>query len=217
MFFPLLWVIVNAFQEPGSLPVLRPGQVLKGDIQDHDSLVETEFLLQKRGDAPVLGQTFLIQIGESGPYHIDLRSWFFDAYLVLRDEEGRLLAEDDDGLIGLHSRIVTQLKQGRSYRVDACALHGDRGAFELRLEPGIPSGLSPQEEAAANFEDGKVCLKATEEAKGSESPEVATILDALAQAYQDQGLLEEARPLFERALAIREKVLGPEDPQTATA
>ena len=33
--------------------------------------------------------------------------------------------------------------------------------------------------------------------------------------YQNEGKYEEAEPLFQRALTIREKVLGPEHPHTA--
>ena len=39
----------------------------------------------------------------------------------------------------------------------------------------------------------------------------------LAGLLRDQGDLAGARPLFERALAIREKVLGPEHPHTIRA
>ena len=45
----------------------------------------------------------------------------------------------------------------------------------------------------------------------------ATSLNNLARLLQDQGDLAGARPLFERALAIREKALGPEHPDTATS
>ena len=44
----------------------------------------------------------------------------------------------------------------------------------------------------------------------------ATDLANLAELYRDQDRPAEAEPLFERALAIREKVLGPEHPDTKT-
>jgi tetratricopeptide (TPR) repeat protein len=50
-----------------------------------------------------------------------------------------------------------------------------------------------------------------------EDPSAAVILDNLATVLEDQGALAEARPLFERALAIREQQLGPEHPDTATS
>ena len=52
---------------------------------------------------------------------------------------------------------------------------------------------------------------------GPEHPDTATSLNNLAVLLQAQGDLAGARPLFERALAIREKVLGAEHPDTATS
>ncbi len=40
-------------------------------------------------------------------------------------------------------------------------------------------------------------------------------LSSLAKLYQRQGKYAEAQPLFQRALAIREKALGPEHPNVA--
>ena len=48
-------------------------------------------------------------------------------------------------------------------------------------------------------------------------PDTATSLNNLAVLLQAQGDLAGARPLYERALAIREKVLGAEHPDTATS
>jgi tetratricopeptide (TPR) repeat protein len=44
---------------------------------------------------------------------------------------------------------------------------------------------------------------------------VATSLNNLALLYYAQGKYEEALPLYKRALAIREKVLGPGHPDVA--
>ena len=46
-------------------------------------------------------------------------------------------------------------------------------------------------------------------------PEAARLLDRTARYLQDAGRYEEAEPLCERALAIREKTLGPEHPGTS--
>jgi tetratricopeptide (TPR) repeat protein len=45
---------------------------------------------------------------------------------------------------------------------------------------------------------------------------VATSLDNLANLYYAQGKYAEAEPLYQRALGIREKALGPEHPNVAT-
>ncbi len=49
---------------------------------------------------------------------------------------------------------------------------------------------------------------------GRNTPRFATDLNNLALLYRDQGKYAEAEPLYKRALAIREKALGPEHPQT---
>ena len=41
-------------------------------------------------------------------------------------------------------------------------------------------------------------------------------LNNLAGLYDDQGRYAEAEPLYKRALAIREKALGPDHPDVAT-
>ena len=48
---------------------------------------------------------------------------------------------------------------------------------------------------------------------GPEHPDTATDLNNLALLLLYQGDLAAARPLYERALAIREKVLGAEQPE----
>jgi len=45
----------------------------------------------------------------------------------------------------------------------------------------------------------------------------ATALNNLAGLYQDQDRTAEAEPLYQRSLAIREKVLGPDHPLVGTA
>jgi hypothetical protein len=50
---------------------------------------------------------------------------------------------------------------------------------------------------------------------GPDHSDTATSLNNLARLLQEQGELAAARPLLERALAIREKVLGPEHPNAA--
>jgi len=46
---------------------------------------------------------------------------------------------------------------------------------------------------------------------------VATSLNNLATLYYAQGQFDDAEALFQRALAIWEKVLGPEHPDVATS
>jgi hypothetical protein len=48
--------------------------------------------------------------------------------------------------------------------------------------------------------------------QGPEHPDTASSLDNLALLLKEQGNLAAARPLFERALAVREKALAPSIP-----
>jgi tetratricopeptide (TPR) repeat protein len=53
------------------------------------------------------------------------------------------------------------------------------------------------------------------EAFGPQDPRLATSLNNLAALYYAQGKLQEALPLLQRSLAIREKALGPDHPDVA--
>ena len=51
---------------------------------------------------------------------------------------------------------------------------------------------------------------------GPDHPDTATSLNDLAELYNSQEKYAGAEPLLQRALAIREKVLGPRHPDTQT-
>ena len=55
----------------------------------------------------------------------------------------------------------------------------------------------------------------TEMVKAAAAAECAHLLNRAGRYFRLRGAYSEARPLYERALAIREKVLGPEHPDTA--
>ena len=64
----------------------------------------------------------------------------------------------------------------------------------------------------------KLFLAALKEAEqfGEQDPRFAASLNNLAELYRAQGKYAQAEPLYQRALAIREKALGPEHPNVAT-
>ena len=64
----------------------------------------------------------------------------------------------------------------------------------------------------------RLFFSAPKEAKGlsQQGPRLATTLNNLVGLYLKQGKYEEAEPLYQRALAIDEKALGPEYPDTAS-
>lgn len=143
---------------------LVPGEPASGTIVDEDPVIRTEILLERYRNAPVLGQTFALQVERGGPHCIDMWGYGFDAYLVLRDADGKVLAEDDDGMAGTDARLVLDLEAGKPYRLEVCALHGQRGRYEVELYAGKPDpshALTWSEEAIAQriaqvFEADKV-------------------------------------------------------------
>ena len=60
-----------------------------------------------------------------------------------------------------------------------------------------------------------VALKQAEKF-GEQDARLATSLNNLASLYQDQGNYPQVEPLYNRALAMREKVLRPDHPDVAT-
>ena len=61
----------------------------------------------------------------------------------------------------------------------------------------------------------KKALEVAEKNVGPHHPDVATILNNLAELYVTQGRHTQAEPLYKRALAIVGKTLGPDHPSVA--
>ena len=55
-----------------------------------------------------------------------------------------------------------------------------------------------------------------EKARGRRYPDLATAVNNLASNYRAEGRYADAELLYKRALAIREKTLGPDHPSLAT-
>jgi CHAT domain-containing protein/tetratricopeptide (TPR) repeat protein len=210
-----LLFVLAASQESELPSLLVLSETLEVEITNAAPQVHTPNLDANFTNAPTVGIEFTIVVDQSGPYHIDLRSYDFDAYLTLRDASGALLAEDDDGLISVHSRLVANLEQSAEYKLTACALHGVRGRLQLSLRAGRPKALSTSEKARLDLAESRAALAHVEMNLGPDHLNTATSLNNLATLLESMGKYTEARTLFERSLAIREAQLGPDHPSTA--
>ncbi len=199
------------------LPALRVGETFNGEISENDPIVKTEILKTHYSHDPTRGKVYRIQVEESGPYHVDMKSYFFDAYLVLRSADGTVVSEDDDGLISTHARIVAELEFGKIYQVEICALHGMMGPFEVVLRKGAAKEISPVERSRLEVEDARENVRRLEAVCGPDDPEVAVSLGNLAGLLEDRGMYAEARPLYERCLEMLENTFGPDHPDVATS
>ena len=211
MFLNLILLAAALLQEPRELPRLEVGTSIEGEITDEAHEVHTPTL--DGGNyvgKPTLGSMYRIQVERSGPYYVDLHSHCFDAYMVLRDANETIVAEDDDGLILSHARIVIELEASVEYRLSACALHGSRGPYELILRPGGPPMMAVEERRAAEDADSQAQLELLERMHGPSSLELALALHNASNTLQKSGRFAEADPLCRRALTIRERALGTE-------
>ncbi len=215
---PLLCAAAPHPQEPPELLRLEAGRPLavEGEIVEGDGPIHTELLDARSDELPAAGRIYRIEVEESGPWHVELRSYSFDAYLVLRDPGGEDLAEDDDGLLWTHARLALErVEAGRTYHLAVCATNGGRGSFEMALRPGAPPALSPRELALADLQDAERGARAIEERSGPASEALGDALERLGIAHLGSGSHEPARIALERSLAIREEVCGPGAVETA--
>jgi CHAT domain-containing protein/tetratricopeptide (TPR) repeat protein len=203
-------LVLLAFQDPGAAPLLVAGEPLEAEIGATAPEVHTPRLDANYTSARTAGFECRLVVEASGTYRIDLRSYDFDAYLVVRDGAGELIGEDDDGLIFTHARLAVELEGGAEYRVTACALHGGGGSFRLDLAAGAPVALTPVEKAHLELEEARAALAHAESTLGPDHLETVLKLNGLAFLLYSAGDYGEAKEVYARALAIREAQLGPE-------
>ena len=196
--------------------VLRPGDALEGTIEATDPVILTD-ALGRLSEDPVRGKTYRLEPTESGPFRVELRSHFFDAYLVVRSLGGETLFEDDNGLLRTHSRVTISGTASGPFLVDVGALHGGTGQFQVRVIEGLGEPLSPSDREEREITDVRESVDAWARVFGRVHPTTAMRLNYLASLVSKQGRHQEARPLYEEALRIMEAAEGPDHPNTATS
>ena len=87
--------------------------------------------------------TYRVSVEGTGRVRIDLTSTGADSYLYLLTQDGRRIADDDDGGAGLNARIERDLEPG-VYLIEATTVGGrDRGAADFRLTVSRVRGCEP--------------------------------------------------------------------------
>ena len=196
---------------------LRVGETLAIEVSDSALVVETDQLRANYTTAPTVGRDLVLRIEERGAYTIELRSFDFDSYLVLRDGEGATLAEDDDGLIGTHSRLILpMLEPSIAYRVQVCALHGARGRCEVVVRRGVPETQSGDDRLQLELDDASQRVTALERGGEARERQLPEAMQNLASLLESAGRVAEAGPILERLLEIIEARFGPDHSETAT-
>ena len=87
--------------------------------------------------------TYRFSVTEEGRVRIDLESAEGDSYLYLLDEDGRRIAENDDGGEGVDARVERDLAPG-AYMIEATTVGGrKRGPSDFSLSIGYVTGCDP--------------------------------------------------------------------------
>lgn len=196
---------------------LKPGQPMAGEITAESPSISTPTLAKDYGFESVAGAQFNLLVEQSGSYTVELRSFAFDAYLIAFGPYRTLLAEDDDGLLATHSRLVLDLEANVSYQIYACALHGGTGPFQIELHSRPLQELPLPERLALVEADWRSRLAYLESIDEIETLLYAEASDGLASVLKELGKYQEVQELYEHALSIREELLGANDPYTAVS
>ena len=122
--------------------LLEVGKSVEGVIETSSAVVfETE-------RNKLRGVEFRLKVPKSGTYTIELRSYEFDAALILQ-QGGKRKGVDNDGISPnmTHARLVSNLTAGIEYVVQAVSLTGANGDFVLEVQSGRPARLSRSDRA----------------------------------------------------------------------
>ncbi len=109
---------------PGTVGQIMPGQTMSGQLSMTDSRLSDNSVYQ--------AWTYVGARGER--IQVDVMSSAFDAYAILEDANGKVLARDDDSGGGTNARIVFTLPAAGAYRIIANTYRqGSYGAYTLTV------------------------------------------------------------------------------------
>lgn len=189
-------------------PLLEVGKTVTSSIEETDPVV-TSPVLALYPENKVRGKIFSYRAPDTGAYRVELRSSFFDPYLIFRDGQGKVLTEDDDGWLAIYPRLILSgLPADRTFQVQACALHGETGPFEIRLLAGEPAPVTAEKKLEDSVVAAKESVEVIKKARGERHPTVINRLDEHAYCLRQLQRFEEAIPVYEEALALSQEHAG---------
>jgi hypothetical protein len=199
-------------------PWLELGATITGTLGAADPTTATPRLERIFGDRPVRTKRYRLRVPDHQPCRVELRSYSFDAYLVLRDQDGKVLLEDDHGLPFEHAQVVIDAQPvGTTLLVEACALPDGSGPFEITLRSGAPSPVPGADQWKVAVNDATRRVAMLREQRGDEDAGTIAWQLRLGRLVQDSGDYEQAGRVLERVLQVREKTLGREHLDTLQA
>ena len=207
--FAILWAAQ-------SQPLLEVDQPIEAVLSTESPEVRTETLDGYGIEAPTRGDSYRVVVATSGDYTIEARAIPFDAYLVIRDSVGKVLAEDDDTIPATHPRISIHFEAEQEYLVQVCALHGRVGEYRVWMTAGKAKPLTEAERLAAIEADWFEVIEHSTKVHGELSSNVANGRNKLGFHYYNNGQYLLAEEQFKLALKSLEASHPPDDPFIAT-
>ncbi len=208
-------VLLLVGQEPVKAPNLNLGAETYPVVFDLTQKPTQPHLLSIPDIPVALAQKFKIQPAQSGVYAIEFRSYDFDPCLFLFDAAGKLVAEDNDGLVELHAQLVVELVADVQYELQCCGLFQVQGEFQLSLTQGMPTPIPAVEQAVLGDQEAAARLAYIEKRDGAESRSVFECLSDHGGYLLDTGRLDDAKIPLQRAYQLALKLYGIDSEQTA--
>ncbi len=180
--------------------------VVAADAPSHARPAASEW----RSHAAWRGVSVAVEVERAGAHVLTARSPDFDAYLVLADASGTIVAEDDDGFFGTHARIETdRLAPGAAWTATVLAPEGS-GSFTLSLEAA--EGATPVPSAAEALAIARADRDRIEdeEPAGSRGAHASFAVARAARAAGDDA---ERVTSFRAAISKIERLFAPADPR----
>ena len=120
----------------GKPPQVRPGDIAVNFGADGNFRHVSQLTVaDPRTLDGILHKAYVVRMEANRTYQIDLMSNQFDAYLVLFNEAGLVVLEDDDSGGNLNSRIIFSPNRTEVFRIEASSLGGNSvGAYTLNIQ-----------------------------------------------------------------------------------
>lgn len=196
-------------QDPAHLSV---GQTKTGTLEENSYLDHVPSPALGENASQVMGRKFSLRVHEDGPYYIDLHSHDFDTYLVVQSEGGVVIGEDDDGLLGRHSRLAVELNAHQDYLVFLCSIDGNSGSFRISIHRGEAPKWTDAQFLQALLKDGYENIAYYQGKYGQLAKEVGWAHTFLAIQLIDLEEFGLAHGLLEQGVKILTDELGVTDP-----
>ncbi len=201
-------------------PTLAPGGSIEVEIRTDATEITTPAIAARIARfqlrEPVRGTALELEAGTAGTYTVEARAFGFNAYLVVRDADGTVLAEDDDGWVGVQPRVVVDLEAGARCRVEIGAWRSRTGVAVVACRAGrTPASPPGATRAEADVAEAVACAEESERRFGDADRRSLFAWSLAGQTAIGAARYEDAERADRRALAIADRAGGDVDADRA--